>query len=292
MFSSSPIDSRYSSSRPICASVWSSIAAKASWKRAETRWSPAEKLVPGEHVVVSGGELGAGRDDPHLQLSLVDLLPFYIPPPVEPPAVLRQPLRRRLQRGVAGAERQVEEERLVGHERALVADHGDALVHQILAQVVVLALRARPGMVVLRQHGLKVVGEGIEEPVVALEALLQRPVVEGPDRGRLSDRGLVPLADREGAVPVGLQHLRQSRRRGRDRASSAGEARVPVRIVAHPDRVVVPPGQQARPGSGADRRHVEVRVAHARLGEPVHVWGLDRRPVAAQVGEARRRPAR
>src|SRR5262249_1235358 len=80
--------------------------------------------------------------------------------------------------------------------------------------------------------------------------------------------------------------LGESRRATCDPTAIAGEARRPLGDDPHADRVGVAPGEQARAGRRAHRRHMEVVVAKAARGEPVHGGGRDLRSGAAEDGEA------
>ena len=86
--------------------------------------------------------------------------------------------------GVGGSEGQVEEKGALGHHRVLCPHQVDGVVHQILGDVVPLLGRA--GLVdeaiVLVELGVELVGLALHEAVVAVEAPLERPVTERPDR--------------------------------------------------------------------------------------------------------------
>ena len=89
------------------------------------------QLVPGFNPGIARGEIGVGRDDAELLLSLEPNLAHHIPPGVELAAILGQIVRRRLVRRVGGAEAEIQEERLVRQRGLAVADHRLGLVHQI-----------------------------------------------------------------------------------------------------------------------------------------------------------------
>src|SRR6185369_238133 len=96
---------------------------------------------------------------------------------------------RRVRR--AGSE--VDEERLVGRDRFLLADVADRLVSEVLHQVVALLGRTvrldrRRAVPEVRVELVALAADEAEE---VLEARAGRPVLEGPDRGRLEDRHLM-----------------------------------------------------------------------------------------------------
>ena len=162
------------------------------------------------------------------------------------------------------------------------------MVDEVLVERVALLGRAGRGhaLVVLHERGLELVGDGVEEPVVALESAAERPLVVRPDRGDLVGRGDVPFADRERAVTGIAQDLRERARVDRNRAALARKTAVGVRDDRHADRVVVAPGEQRSAGGRAQRRRVEARVREAARREGVHVRRLDLAAVAAEAAEA------
>ena len=87
------------------------------------------------------GQLGLGRDHAELLLAREGLLAQRVPARVEAALVLVGPLERHVVRRVRGAGREVGEERLVRHQRLLLADPVDGVVGQVLGEVVAL-LRA------------------------------------------------------------------------------------------------------------------------------------------------------
>src|SRR4029077_4530383 len=101
------------------------------------------------------------------------------PPLVDPPPIALDPLARRLVRRVTRAQRQIEEERLVGVRRADVDHALDGVVHQILGQMVAVGRREPERRVVGHQIGRELVGLAAEKAVVALEALAEGPAIAG-----------------------------------------------------------------------------------------------------------------
>ena len=105
-------------------------------------------VVPGRDLGVPRGQLGVGRDDAQLLLPGEGALALRVPAVVELARVLVGPLLRHVVRGVRRARREVDEERLVRHQRLLLAHPADGLVGQVLGEVVALLRRspaARPG---------------------------------------------------------------------------------------------------------------------------------------------------
>ena len=236
------------------------------------------------HGVVGGDFVGALGEDrirrDHAQLLLPGkgLFAQLVPTGVELALVLLDPLLRHLMGSVGGAGREVHEERLVGHERLLLAHPADRLVRHVLREVVALfrALALFHRRRAFVNGGIPLVGLAADEAVEVLEsAAAGGPLAEGPQRARLPDRHLVALAELRGRVAVELERhrerrlvLRQHRRvsgcRGRDLADAA-----------HVDRMVIPPGEQAL-GAWASRvRWCETASASARSSPAARhsAWG-------------------
>ena len=191
-------------------------------------------------------------------------------------------------RRVRGAEGEIEEERAFGHQRNLVAQHGDGFVHHIFGDVVaVFRQRRRLNVVIVGgEFRVELVRLALHEAVEAIESPLQRPVVERPRRRALRHRRQVPLAGGVGAVARPAQHVRHGRRRRRQETAHVRIARVHVGNAPHPDGVVVAPGQETRPRGRAEGGGVEVDVAQAVAGQGIDVRRVDGRAVAAKVRKA------
>ena len=99
------------------------------------------QLVPVLDGLGLGGELGAGGNDAELDLAGQRLLAELVPALVELALVLGDPLLRHVVRGVRGARREVDEERLVRRQRLLGARPVDRLVGHVGHEVVVRVLR-------------------------------------------------------------------------------------------------------------------------------------------------------
>ena len=100
-------------------------------------------------------------------------------------------------------------------------------------------------VIVAREFGMKLVGFALQEAVELIEAAAQRPVIERAGRRALLHGREMPLAGRERSIAVAAQHLGERRRTRRNEAAHVRETRVEIRYRAHPNRVVVAPGQQA-----------------------------------------------
>ena len=204
-------------------------------------------------------QLGVGRDHAELLLAREGPLAQRVPAVVELARVLVGPLLGDVVRRVGGAGREVDEERLVGHQRLLLADPLDRLVGHVAHEVVALFGRAlgldrRRALV---QRRVVLVRLAADEAVEVLEAAAGRPVVERAQRARLPDRHLVALAELGGRVPVELEDLRQRSARVRAHRVVARRRRRDLGDAAHPHRVVVAAAQQRRPRRRAQRRRVE-----------------------------------
>ena len=114
------------------------------------------------------------------------LLPQRIPAVVELALVLVRPLLGHVVRGVGGAGREVHEERLVGHQRLLLAHPGDGAVGQILGERVALLgrLRRLDRRGALVQARVVLVGLAADEAVEVLEPRTGGPLVERARPGR------------------------------------------------------------------------------------------------------------
>ncbi len=188
-------------------------------------------------------------------------------------------------RGVSRTKGEVHEQRPVGADRLRVVQHPDRLVDEVLAQVVALGggCRRFAQVVVADELGVELVSLAVEEAVEAVESPLQGPLLERPRRRGGLHLAEMPLAERERGVALVAQHLGQRRGMQRHLASHVGEAGVEVGERAHPDLVVVAPGEQCGASRGAERRDVEVGVAQPTRRQRVDVRGGDLRAVAAEM---------
>ena len=215
-----------------------------------------------------GRQLGVGRDHAQLLLPREGALPRRVPAVVELAGVAVGPLLRHVVRRVRRAGGEVDEERLVRHQRLLLPHPAAGPVGEVLGQVVG-ALHGpgrrlhRGGAVV--ERGVPLVVLAADEAVEGLEpAAAGRPGVERPHRGGLPDRHLVALAELRGGVAVQLQGQRQRRLGVRPQRAVARGRGGGLGDAAHADRVVVAPGEQRLPGRRAQGGGVEPVVLQAR----------------------------
>ena len=232
----------------------------------------------------------SSRNHPERLLTLERLLTEPIPAGVEPAPVLLDPLLGHVVGSVRRPGRVVHEERLVGHERLLLAHPTDRLVGHVLGEVVALVRRLggidRNRALVERREVL--IGLAADEAVEVLEAAAtRRPRVERPERAGLPDRHLVALAELGRRVPVELECHRQRclvlgkhRRVPGSRGRHLGDA-------AHVHRMVVAAGQQRLTCRRAQRRGVEPIEFHASVRQPFR----RRRVHRPTEGAARPEPA-
>ena len=247
-------------------------------------------VVPRGDLLGAGGELGVGRDHPELLLARERLLAQRVPPGVELPLVLGRPLDRDVVGRVRRAGRVVDEERLVGHQRLLLADPVDRAIGHVLGEVVAL-LRGAVGLnrnrAVVDRRGV-LVRLPADEAVEVLEAAAPgRPVLERSHRARLPHGHLVALAELGRRVAVELQRLGQRRRRVRAQGVVARRRRRDLGDPAHADRVVVAPGQQRLARRRAQRRGVEAVVAQPVRGQALEGRRLARAAEGRGGAEAR-----
>ena len=235
------------------------------------------ELVPRLHPGVAGGQPGVGRDDPLVHLAAEPALAHHVPALVVAAAVLGQVRGRGLVRGVGGAEGHVGEERAVGAHRGAVGDHLEELVDQVLAHVV--AVFGPTGwldvVVVAHQVGVELVGLALQEPVEAVEATTEGPLVERAGGGALLHGRQVPLAHAEGGVALLAEHLGHGGGVVRDVAELVGEPGAEVGERPHAHGVLGPAGEQRRPGGRTERGDVEVGELHAAGRQGVDVGGVD-----------------
>ena len=203
---------------------------------------------------------------PELLLPGEGLLAQLVPALVELALVLVRPLLRHVVRRMGRAGREVDEERLVGRERLLLADPVDGLVGHVLHEVVALLGRLlrldRRGALVQRRVPL--VGLAADEAVEILEAASARgPCIERPGRARLPNRHLVALAELRRIIAVELQRLGQRRHGVGQHRAVARRAGGGLGDATHAAGMVVAAGQQRLPRRRAERGGVEAVVLQA-----------------------------
>ena len=195
-----------------------------------------------------------------------------------------------------GARREVHEERLVGHQRLLLAHPPDRLVRHVLGEVVALFRRLlrldRRGALV--DGRIPLVGLAADEAVEVLEpAAAGRPLIERPHRARLPDRHFVAFAELRGRVAIELERHGERRLVLRQHRGVAGSRGRDLADAAHVDRMMIPSGQQRLAGRRAERGRVEAVELEPVRGQPLGGRRVDRAAERARRGEARsRRSAR
>ena len=246
------------------------------------------KLFPRTNAGIARGERGVRRDDAHLLLAGKPFFALDIPAGIEAAAIFIEIALRRLMRGVHGAEGRVEKEGALGDQRNDVADHAGRTVDDVFGDVIAVldAGRYADEMIVMRQLGVELVGLALQETVIAVETLLQRPIGEGAGGGTFAHRREMPFAGGEGRIALVAQNLRERRGAFRDRAAHVGKAGVEIRNAAHADRVMVAAGEQAGAGRRAERGGVEAGEARARGGQRVDVGSRHGRAIAAEMRKA------
>ena len=241
-------------------------------------------VVPGGDLLGAGGQLRLGRDHAELLLARERLLAQLVPALVELALVLRRPLRPHVMWRVCRSRREVDEERLVAHQRLLLTDPVDRFVGHVLGEVVALLgrlLRLDRGRPLVDRR-VVLVRLAADEAVEVLEPpAARRPRVEGPHRARLPHRNLVALPELRRRVAVQLQRLGERRAGVRADRVVAGRRRRDLGDPTHPDRVVVPSAEERGPRRRAERGRVEAVEL-----EPLGCEALRRRRLAGAAERA------
>ena len=196
----------------------------------------------------------------------MDDLAVLVPAHVEPALVLVRPLLGHVVWCVAASRGIVQEEGFVRRGDMRILDELDGLVGKVSAQVVAILRHCRllDPVVVVDQLRVPLVGLAAHEPVIPLEAAAEGPAVIGSGCGRVFGRREVPLPDTEGVVALLQQHLgKHPLVKGQD-AVVAGVPGGGLGDRRQPDRVVIPPGQDA-----STRRRAEGRGVHVGVGQAV-----------------------
>ena len=241
----------------------------------EHRLEVVGHVVPGRDLVVPRGELGVGRDHAQGLLAREDLLPQPVPALVEPALVAVAERRRDVMRRVGGPRRVVHEERLVRHQRLLLADPGHGPIGHVLAEVVALLgrLRRLDGGRAVVDRRVVLVGLAADEAVEVLEAAARAgPGVERAQRAGLPDRDLVALAELGGRVAVEAERQRQRRAVVGAQGAVAGRGRGELGDDAHADGVVVAAREQGGAGGRAQGRRVEAVESEAVRRPGARPW--------------------
>src|SRR5262245_24343449 len=151
-------------------------------------------------------------------------------------------------RGVTGARRKVDEERLVGCGGLLLPDPTDRPLGDRFGEVplrVVVRHLDRGG--VLEERRKPLVRLAALESVEVVETLAGRPPVVGPAGAELVVGRVVPFAEGGGGVLVALEYLRDARRLLRPLRVVAGKTGRQFGDAPGVDRVVIATREQGRP---------------------------------------------
>lgn len=158
---------------------------------------------------------------------------------------------------------EVQEERFRRRDRIVAPDPPDRIIHQVSREMIALFGPGKRlhGVQVAVQVRLPLTGSRADETAEVLEPQSYGPAIEWADRTDLPHRGVVPLTECRGTVPVRSQDFG-------DAGGSLRPERVITRIASHQfgdpaesDLVTVAARKQSRPRGGAHRSHVEAVVA-------------------------------
>ncbi len=154
-----------------------------------------------------GASFVPGGIIPILSCCGVGLLAHLVPALIELAFPLGDPLLRHVVRRVSRPRREVDEERLVRRHGLLVLDPGHCLVGHIGHEVVVRIMRQFYLGDAIEQVRRPLVRLAADEAVELVETLVRGPAVKGTGDAGLPGSGLVPFAERRGAVAVQPQHF-------------------------------------------------------------------------------------
>ena len=206
-------------------------------------------VVPGRDLVVAFGELGVLWDHAELLLPGEGLLSDLVPPLIELAPVLSRPFFGHVVGGVGRSGCEVDEERLVRHQRLLLTDPLDGLVRHVLGEVVPVLGTAwgldRHGVAVDRRVIL--VGLTPDETVEVLEPGAGGPLTEWAHRAGLPDRDFVTLAKLSRGIAVQQHRLCQRSRAVGDDRVVPGCRSGHLGDAAKTHGVMVAPGEQCSP---------------------------------------------
>jgi hypothetical protein len=179
--------------------------------------------------------------------------------------------------GVVGAWAEPQVPGLVRLRLLGVADEAQRLVGEVPGQVVAVLgpIRLVDVVVVLGQVRIPLVGLAADEPVEAVVALPERPVLLGRPHRPGVHRDVVVLADPEGAPAGVAEHGRHGGVLAGDVGVVAGEPGRGLGDRREPVLVVVAAGQEHRAGRRAQRGGVPLGVGEAVVGQPLEGRHLD-----------------
>ena len=251
----------------------------------EHRLQRVVHVGPSGDLVGTRRQLGIGGHDTQFLLPGQRRLAEGVPAVVESAAVPVGPVGGHVVGGVGGARRVVDEERLVGHQRLLLANPGDRLVGHVLGEVVPLlgGLRRVEGRRALVDGRVVLVGLTADEPVEVLEPTVGGPLPERAHRARLPHGHLVALTELRGRVAVELEDLGQRCRGQRPHRRVAGRRSGKLGDGAHAHGVVVATGQERLARGRAQRGGVQTVELQPASGEPLGV-GRGARPAEHTAG--------
>ncbi len=246
---------------------------------------PVGQVFPWAHARIVRREPGCARDDSDLFLAREPLLARRVPSGIESPAILFEIAAGRLMRRMGSAERQIQEERTLGDQRGRVADIANRTIDDVLGDVVAVRRTARriDKVIVAGELGGELIGLALQEPVVSIEASLERPVLIRSGGGAFRHRREMPLAGGECGVAAVAQDFRERGGRAGNRAAHVRKSRIHVGYRAHPDRVMVAAGEKAGARGRAERGGMKPGETQSARRQPIDVGRLDRRAVASEV---------
>ena len=235
------------------------------------------------------GELGISGNHAERLLARKGFFADLVPALVELSLELVDPFLGHLMGRVRGTGRVVHEERLVGHQRLLLAHPPDRLVGHVLGEVVPLFRRLlrldRRGALI--DGGIVLIGLAADEAVEVLEAAAaRRPLIERPHRARLPDRHLVTFAELRGRVAIELEGHGQRRLVLREHRRVTGSRRGDFADAAHVHRMVIASGEERLACRRAERGGVKAIELEAVGGQPVGGGRRDRAPERARGAKA------
>src|ERR1700752_2644731 len=174
---------------------------------AREHWAqPFVCFIPCRNIFRPRRKLAFRRDDAELFLPGKRFLAHLVPALVELAFVLRDPVLRYVVRGVRYSRRKVDEERLVGRNRLLLADVTDRLIGKVFHQMVAFlgcSLRFDRRRSFIKRWVVLVVLSA-DEPIEMLEAGASGPAIIGANRCGFEDGHLVALTELRGRITVEL----------------------------------------------------------------------------------------
>jgi hypothetical protein len=170
-----------------------------------------------------------------------------------------------------------------------VADHAQRLVGEVLGEVVAVLgpVRLLDVAVVLGEVRVPLVGLAADEPVEAVVAQPEGPVLLRRAHRPRVDRRVVVLADPERAPAGVAQHGRHGGVLTRDVGVVAGEPGRGLGDRGEPVLMVVAPGQEHRTRRRAQRGRVPLRVGEPVVGQSLQCRHLDASTERRPRGESR-----